>query len=258
LAGDAAVFFTGKQRSKAPPSRFCWPNKPVVLFLPYQALQNKVKGMKSNWAEDNLQTIRTLMERSAVYRRALAPIMIYVGAVGIAGGLAGWIFRVGSLRGFLWLWCGLATISLIGAFLLVRRQALKDTEPFWSPPTRRIAQALAPAFFVGLLLAVVVLIGAYHNDPGADDDIISNTLLIFWTCLYGLAINSAGFFMQRGVRWLGWIFVLVSMGYLSCVIFTGGRLICASPHLLMGGIFGGIHFAYGVYLYFTEKKAPAA
>jgi len=215
--------------------------------------------MNPNWAEDNLQTIRTLMERSAVYRRALAPIMIYVGAVGIAGGFAGWICQVGSLRGFLWLWCSLATISLIGAFLLVRRQALKDTEPFWSPPTRRIAQALAPAFLVGLLLAVVVLVGCYHNEPDEGDDIIiSNTLIIFWTCLYGLAINSAGFFMQRGVRWLGWIFVIVSMGYLSCVILTGGRSIRLSPHLLMAGIFGGLHLAYGIYLYFTEKRTPAA
>jgi hypothetical protein len=31
-----------------------------------------------------------------------------------------------------------------------------------------------------------------------------------------------------------------------------------SPHLLMGGIFGGLHLAYGIYLYFTEPKTPAA
>src|SRR6267154_136506 len=37
--------------------------------------------MESNWAAEHLQVIRTLMERSAVYRRALAPIMIYNGVV---------------------------------------------------------------------------------------------------------------------------------------------------------------------------------
>ncbi|MDB6016752.1 MAG: hypothetical protein JWR19_1241, partial [Pedosphaera sp.] len=31
--------------------------------------------MKSDWAAEHLQTIRTLMERSAIYRRALAPVM---------------------------------------------------------------------------------------------------------------------------------------------------------------------------------------
>ena len=36
-------------------------------------------GMETNWAAEQLQTIRTLMERSAVYRRALAPIMLFAG-----------------------------------------------------------------------------------------------------------------------------------------------------------------------------------
>jgi hypothetical protein len=36
--------------------------------------------MDTNWAAEHLQTIRTLMERSALYRRALAPIMLCAGA----------------------------------------------------------------------------------------------------------------------------------------------------------------------------------
>ena len=38
--------------------------------------------METNWAAEHLQVIRTLMERSAVYRRALAPIMTFNGAIG--------------------------------------------------------------------------------------------------------------------------------------------------------------------------------
>jgi len=45
--------------------------------------------MRIDWAEENLIVIRTLMERSAVYRRALAPVMGLVGATGIAAGAAG-------------------------------------------------------------------------------------------------------------------------------------------------------------------------
>jgi hypothetical protein len=30
------------------------------------------------------------------------------------------------------------------------------------------------------------------------------------------------------------------------------------PHLLMGGIFGGLHLTYGIYLHFTEQKSPAS
>jgi hypothetical protein len=35
-------------------------------------------------------------------------------------------------------------------------------------------------------------------------------------------------------------------------------VILNSPHLLMAAIFGGLHLAYGIYLYFTEKKNPVA
>ena len=45
--------------------------------------------MEANWATDHLQVIRTLMERSALYRRALAPIMLTCGVIGIAAATAG-------------------------------------------------------------------------------------------------------------------------------------------------------------------------
>ena len=66
--------------------------------------------MESNWATDHLQTIRTLMERAAVYRRALAPIMIFNGALGVVAATAGWILKIDSQRGFTLFWAG------VGAF----------------------------------------------------------------------------------------------------------------------------------------------
>jgi hypothetical protein len=56
--------------------------------------------MKPDWAEENLQTIRTLMERSAVYRRALAPIMFFAGLVGLATMGMGMFFHMNSAREF--------------------------------------------------------------------------------------------------------------------------------------------------------------
>src|SRR5438552_2174347 len=98
--------------------------------------------MESNWAAEHLQVIRTLMERSAVYRRALAPVMIYNGALGTAGALIGWGSHIDSPRGFILYWACVAAIGVVGSFLLVRRQALKESESFWSPPTRRVTQAM--------------------------------------------------------------------------------------------------------------------
>ncbi|MEY4918598.1 MAG: hypothetical protein RL616_2511, partial [Verrucomicrobiota bacterium] len=115
--------------------------------------------MNPKWAEENLQTIRTLMERSALYRRALAPIMIFVGVMGIAGGLTGWKMQINSGWGFASFWSGVAAVALVGTFVLVRRQALKDSEPFWSPPTRRVALALIPPFAIGAFIAAFVIFG---------------------------------------------------------------------------------------------------
>lgn len=213
--------------------------------------------MNPNWAEENLQTIRTLMERSALYRRALAPVMIFVGVMGIAGGLAGWRFHIDVGSGFLWLWIGVALISLIGSLLLIRRQALKDSEQFWSPPTRRVAQALVPAFFTGLVLAVLALT-EYGVHVDESNYVVIQLLVIVWAWLYGCAIHAAGFFMPRGVRCLGWLFIIAGLVSLIGMCKGLNYFTRVSPHLLMAAIFGGLHFVYGIYLYFTEKKNPVA
>ena len=210
--------------------------------------------METKWAVDNLQTIRTLMERSALYRRALAPIMILAGTIGIAGGLIGWRCHIESNRGFVWLWLGVAALALAGALFLVRRQALKDSEPFWSPPTRRVGQALIPAFLVGLVLAVfMVVVGG--NVEYREWQLF---LVVLWSWLYGCAVHAAGFFMPRGVRWLGWVFILAGSVLLASFGVMARWHNGVQPHLLMGGIFGGLHLIYGIYLHFTEPKTPAA
>jgi hypothetical protein len=207
--------------------------------------------MKPNWAEENLQTIRTLMERSALYRRALAPIMILAGVLGLAGGVIGWRSNLVTNTGFLLFWLGVATLSLAGALLLVRRQALKDGEPFWSPPARRVAQALLPAFTVGLMVAgFIVGLGGFKD---TDNTGLQLLVILLWTWLYGCAAHSAGFFMPRGVRLLGWIFIVIGGVLLAALCLPDNPLVGVPPHLLMGGVFGVLHLAYGLYLYATKQ-----
>jgi hypothetical protein len=213
--------------------------------------------METDWAAEHLQTIRTLMERSAVYRRALAPIMVWNGLVGTFGGIVGWKLDLNAAK-FVDFWSVAAIIAIVGSFLLVRRQALKDSEPFWSPPTRRIAQALLPPLFIGAFLnALTVYLCQKEGNPSDDDSFMSMILVVFWLLLYGCAAHAAGFFMTRGMKLFGWIFICGGCGLMAVTSLGSGQL-GFSASLLMAASFGSLHLAYGIYLYVTEKGKNAA
>jgi len=203
-------------------------------------------AMDPNWAAEHLQVIRTIMERSAVYRRALAPIMIVTGSIGVIAGIIGWLLAIQSAQVFIAFWAGVGVLTLIVAFLLVRRQALREAEPFWSPPTRRVAQALLPPLFVGSVLGVLGF--AAPASLGLEPA----SLPALWVLLYGCALAAAGFFMQRGIKLLGWLFILCGCALMAR--FSFGPLSIIGGHQIMGGVFGGFHLAYGIYLYFTEQR----
>ena len=207
--------------------------------------------MNENWAAENLQTIRILMERSALYRRALAPVTMLTGVVGLAAGGVGWLTQCDSPRRFIIFWFAVACAALAGAFVIVRRQALREEESFWSPPTRRVAQAMLPCLYLGLIAGIMVwLFGRNLWD-------FVWVLIPIWMALYGAALHAAGFFMPRGIKMLGWVFMLV-----GTLLFLGGllavhhdfRFAFRFAHTVMGVAFGGLHLAYGIYLHFTEKK----
>ncbi len=216
------------------------------------ALYRKVNVMETDWAVENLQTIRTLMERSAVYRRALAPIMLWAGLLGVLAAGGGITFHLDSTRAFGGLWLGTALAVIAGAFFIARRQALKDAEPFWSPPTRRVVQTLLPPLTAGMILGV-----AFTLLPVGG--LVDFTLLLpfLWALFYGCALHSAGFFMPRGVKWFGWVYIVLACGTL-CFVIVANPDVNVSGHWLMGFFFGVLHLAYGAYLYLTEKGKNAA
>jgi preprotein translocase subunit SecG len=214
--------------------------------------------MESNWAAEHLQVIRTLMERSALYRRALAPIMIFNGVIGLAAAALGWALRIGTPHAFILYWAGVSVIALTGSFLLVRRQALKESEPFWSPPTRRVTQALLPPLATGF----IVTAGAFLRDgpvPGLGPPTTELWIPLSWVVLYGCAIHAAGFFMQRGMKLFGWACIVGGSALLAAELAgcTGAAHPLDRTYAVMGFFFGGLHLAYGVYLYFTEQRRNA-
>jgi hypothetical protein len=206
--------------------------------------------MQTDWATENLQAIRTLMERGAVYRRALAPLMRAVGLTGLIAAVAAVQCNAGTARAFAAFWMTVALVCVAEAFFLIRRQALKEAEPFWSPPTRRVAQAVAPACFAGFVAALIFLwlqpggaLGVWLLVPG-------------WMACYGCGLHAAGFFMPRGVKLFGWGFVLAAC-LLGAILCLAGAPPIVTANWAMGVLFGGAHLAYGVYLYFTERPGNA-
>jgi hypothetical protein len=207
-------------------------------------------GMETNWAVQNLQTIRTLMERSALYRGALAPIMTFIGTLGLLTAGAGLMFHLDRLRSFGALWLGSAVVVVAGVFLIARRQALRDHEPFWSPPTRRVSQALLPPLTAGFLFSVVILV--LNPEP-------LRLLFVFPNVLfYGCAVHAAGFFMPRGMKVFAWFIIALGATTLLVVPLILEESSPALDHGLMGFFFGVLHLAYGVYLHFTEPRKNGA
>jgi len=207
--------------------------------------------MEPNAAAEHLQVIRTLMERSALYRRTLAPIMLYLGTVGTCAGLGGLVIGIDARAGFYAWWLAAAVLAIAGAFLIARRQAVRDGERFWSPPTLRVTEAMAPPLVAGLILSLALML--FDADPPRGLFVLANTLF------YGCAIHAAGFFTPRGIKLFGWVVILLSaagsagLALLEPAV-AGSRL----AHAVMGGVFGPLHLAYGAYLYLTERREKTA
>jgi hypothetical protein len=191
------------------------------------------------------------MERTAVYRRALAPIMLATGLLGVLAGMLGWIQGWDSPRAFALFWLLVCLACILISLLLVRRQALRASEPFWSPPTRRVTEAMLPPLSAGFMTVVALFL------PRWADSVHAWWLPAIWMILYGCASHAAGFFMPRGIRLFGWLFILAGSGLFIALSLRNGAPPLRWGHAIMGASFGGLHLAYGVYLYLTERSKKA-
>jgi hypothetical protein len=206
--------------------------------------------MEQHVAAEHLQVIRTLMERSAVYRRTLGPVVAYVGAVGSGAALAGGVLGIEGLRPFCGWWLAAALVAVAGAYGIARRQSLEDGERFWSPPALRVTQALLPPLAAGVLLSLALV--AYAPGELRWLFVAGNALF------YGCAVHAAGFFMPRGMKLFGWLIILLAGAVLVMrpLLLPGAG--AAVDHALMGGFFGGAHLAYGAYLFVSERRKSHA
>ncbi len=201
------------------------------------------------------------MERSAIYRRALAPLMVMLGSIGLAAGVAGFFLPLTDSRRFAVYWIGVSVAGLAGAYLQMRGQALNDREEFWSPPTRRVTQALAPALVVGAVFGIGTALSPrtlFYVPAGLLSAEPAWQLPPVWMLLYGCAVHAAGFFMPRGFKLFGWGYIAAGAFVFAVLSRLDAGASLKLAHLLMGVSFGGAHLAYGIYLAITEKRKGGA
>jgi hypothetical protein len=60
------------------------------------------------------------------------------------------------------------------------------------------------------------------------------------------------------MKWFGWAFIGGAVLLMLSVHLARWTMRPAAANLVMGFFFGGLHLAYGIYLYFTEKQPPVA
>ena len=195
-------------------------------------------------AAATLRYIRSSMEAAAS--------LAVPGSAGVAMGIVGLLASVISStpnwhQHWLGIWLAAAVVAAgLGGTLMTRQSSLRGLT-FAGTPLRKFALCLLPALFGGAVMtAVHWSYGNLHAIPGT------------WLLFYGCALHSAGFFMTRGIKWLGWIFISGAALFVLLAYAMQWRDGPLSPHWIMGVFFGGLQLVYGVYLYFTEKKNPAA
>lgn len=193
--------------------------------------------------------IRTLMERVAVYRRKMAPMMFVAAVLGTLGGFGADMLKINTVRIFAGYWGAIAGVILLISGYIVRGQALRSEEPFWTAPTWRIFMAFLPVFVVGGALGLVHMADAGKPLAGA-----GHLLVIAWCFLYGLGLHSAGFFVAKGIRRLGLVFIIFGLFLTYMASQQAPTFMRLNPNLLMGTIFGGLHLLSGIYLFFTEQR----
>ena len=74
--------------------------------------------MDTTWADENLRVIRMLVERSAVYRRAMSPVLLATGGGGALAGVGGALAGPADPSAFCAYWVAVAVACYMGVAVL--------------------------------------------------------------------------------------------------------------------------------------------
>ena len=176
-------------------------------------------------ALDNLQFIRSTMERAGSFTAVPGWGMVVVGCTALA---TTWLaLRQSRDADWLAVWLGEAVLGVVvgGAAMVQKARAAND--PLLSGPGRRFGLSFLPPIAVGALLTIALYrAGLFALMPGV------------WLLLYGTAVATAGAFSVRVVPLMGVCFMVLG----TAALFAPTR---AWPWFMAAG-FGGLNIAFGI------------
>jgi hypothetical protein len=111
-----------------------------------------------------------------------------------------------------------------------------------------VAHALLPPLLAGMCLGLTLV------RVGLANPVI---LTFTWLLFYGCALHAAGFFIPRGMKLFGWVFIGLACTSLMFLAIVPLKVV-VSAHWFMGFFFGVLHLACGAYLRLTARRNSAA
>ncbi len=186
-------------------------------------------------AEENLRIIRSMMEKATLYRAVSAPGALVAGLSSFAATAFGILTPPGPNR-FFYIWGAVLFLTSISNLLILRRDAARRRETFFSAGMRLALQAMLPALLGGGLSILL-------NPAGGHVATVA-----LWILFYGISLLAASHFAPPAIRWLGVVFFSA-----AALLFPIGASLHWNfgvdhvwAHALMGATFGVFHIAYAV------------
>lgn len=191
--------------------------------------------MNQDRAEQNLELIRTLMERANRYEYLSARAGLQVGGIAVAGSLSFLYLDASTPLAFGAVWFAVFWLS-VGVMVREQVREVRDAGvPLWTRPAREIVRALVPAMTMSALLSLHAFsLGRHLELPGV------------WMLCYGVGALATSTYAPPVVAQMGGAFM--ACGALTLWLGTHWAT------TMMGLVFGGGHLALGVGLLATRRR----
>ena len=182
-------------------------------------------------ALDNLEFIRSTMERAGSFTAVSGWGMVLIGLVGVvlanhAGAVTQSAYGTAQSH-WLWTWLLAAALGAIIGVTSMMLKARRAGETMTQGPARKFGLSVLPPFVVGALLTYVLWNAKQiHLLPPV------------WLLCYGAGVMTGGAFSLRVVPVMGVCFLLLGTVALFAPVTWSGWLLAAG--------FGGLHILFGL------------